>query len=847
MKKLNFIILAFFSILFSFESYAQNCQADFIMTPGAYPGQFVITDNSTPSSPGVGTGYFQTFNLGPSLSTGPNFSNGSISSVGGSTTVQFSYNGTYQINYYYNSPTCNSSKSDSIVINSFPISTPCSAGLIVTPGPTPASYIFTDNSVGDSFGLIDFESINDVTLTQANPTATVQFPINGSHYYSYHIVDTVAGCFDSISANINVTSYPCDAQSLAISVNPSLGQFLVANQSTYCHVNTLYTPGATQPSQTNGPYQNFYVSYTSNGTYPYNLVILDTISGCTDSISGYINVTGITTPNQCTLQAGITIGNGVNPGEYLLLDNSTGGPSFGYYETGFGSSIPVIPNTVTTATYPANGIYNYTYVVIDTNSNCSDTILGSITVTGIPPIPCQATISITPTGNPGEFIFTDASNSLNLSIFRPDVSSNVQYTINQGGSVTIQYPGNGIYTYSYAIWSWGQGNNCTDSISGLITVTGLSTIQPCTINAAIYPLLTSTPGVFELHNYSIGGNYSYFEGGFGQTINVLPNNTIPTISYPSDGIYNYTYVVIDTNSNCSDTMYGSITVTGMNSPGPCNLQAGLTISSGSNPGEYFFTDISNGGSSWNLYPEGSGPSLNLGFGQSVNYTYASNGTYNYIYYVSDSICADTLYGTISVTGINQGCNSNFILLQDSINNNQYYCWNNATNSNGSTAGLTYSWDFGDGSTSSIAYPTHVYTNLGFYPLCLTITETATGCTSTFCDTIAITIKAQTTTLNVIPAGTNLGIEEIETLSSIALYPNPSDGKFLISMESMEATDLLVSIVSLTGHILYKEMKTVFEGQNTLEMNQTELSDGVYLIYLENINSEEKIIIRMVKR
>jgi hypothetical protein len=46
-------------------------------------------------------------------------------------------------------------------------------------------------------------------------------------------------------------------------------------------------------------------------------------------------------------------------------------------------------------------------------------------------------------------------------------------------------------------------------------------------------------------------------------------------------------------------------------------------------------------------------------------------------------------------------------------------------------GATYSWDFGDGSTSTLENPQHTYTASGFYTVCLTTTYN--GCTYTTCN------------------------------------------------------------------------------------------------------------------
>lgn len=55
-------------------------------------------------------------------------------------------------------------------------------------------------------------------------------------------------------------------------------------------------------------------------------------------------------------------------------------------------------------------------------------------------------------------------------------------------------------------------------------------------------------------------------------------------------------------------------------------------------------------------------------------------------------------------------------------------------SNLSTNGLTWLWDFGDYTTSTLQTPAHTYSAPGLYYVCLTITDSNT-CSDTFCDSI----------------------------------------------------------------------------------------------------------------
>jgi len=55
---------------------------------------------------------------------------------------------------------------------------------------------------------------------------------------------------------------------------------------------------------------------------------------------------------------------------------------------------------------------------------------------------------------------------------------------------------------------------------------------------------------------------------------------------------------------------------------------------------------------------------------------------------------------------------------------------------GFPAGTAYTWDFGDGSSDTIADPVHTFVNDGVYNVCLTIADSS-GCTETYCEWITI--------------------------------------------------------------------------------------------------------------
>lgn len=78
------------------------------------------------------------------------------------------------------------------------------------------------------------------------------------------------------------------------------------------------------------------------------------------------------------------------------------------------------------------------------------------------------------------------------------------------------------------------------------------------------------------------------------------------------------------------------------------------------------------------------------------------------------------------------CKAFFSIIQDSINLNTISINNQSTGN-----GLIYSWNFGDGATSSLKNPSHTYANNSNYTVCLTITSTVDTCNDSYCKSFSV--------------------------------------------------------------------------------------------------------------
>jgi hypothetical protein len=165
---------------------------------------------------------------------------------------------------------------------------------------------------------------------------------------------------------------------------------------------------------------------------------------------------------------------------------------------------------------------------------------------------------------------------------------------------------------------------------------------------------------------------------------------------------------------------------------------------------------------------------------------------------------------------------NLLINNPSANFSESISGNTATFTNSSSSvnsTLNYSWDFGDGNTSSIQNPSHTYATNGTY----TVTLIASNCI--FSDTITNTIQI----------GTN-SMEE-NTNANFEFYPNPATNLITLKVDNQ----LLGSV-----YIIYDNTgKSVLNGNILSEQSVIDLeylSKGLYLLSIgENLERTVKVI------
>jgi hypothetical protein len=361
------------------------------------------------------------------------------------------------------------------------------------------------------------------------------------------------------------------------------------------------------------------------------------------------------------------------------------------------------------------------------------------------------------------------------------------------------------------------------------------------INFKQYEMNTDLVSVFEVPlpvGYSVpcGGNivltaptstcvaYDWYgpTGTYLGAGTVIIPNADPTMS----GIYK----LVSHSGDCSESTPFQVQVQPCE---PCDkFVPNFDILQGCNPVNFIETSSGPGFSvSW-YWDFGDGTSSSL---QNPSHTYAAAGTYTVCLTVirksGKETCCNKVCKDIKVCDPPAGGNP---VEKAGVGFNFNYI--NATHQalKFSDANLTdqiicnYLWDFGDGTTSSMPNPAHVYSDAGFY----TVTLTTKSCTYDASNQINSSKESSFSQLIKIAAANNAGEVEI--------IPNPAADQAVVLISNI--SNAKVVLTNMYG----AEVATASaSGKNRYTLNLEKLTSGVYLLTVEG--TEGRFTKKLVKK
>jgi PKD repeat protein len=359
------------------------------------------------------------------------------------------------------------------------------------------------------------------------------------------------------------------------------------------------------------------------------------------------------------------------------------------------------------------------------------------------------------------------------------------WDLGDGNTSTLQNP---VHSYAaggtYTVCLTVSDSCATDSTCASVSVFSCGTIASYTHSEAG---LTTT--LTDASTSPVGGTTWFWDLGDGNT-STLQN---PSHTYAADGFY--TVCLTITDSCATDTFCDTIIVSTPPCTGPTSSythsEVGLTTT---------LTDASTstaGGTTW-LWGLGDGNTSTL---QNPAHTYAADGFYTVCLTITDSCATDTFCDTIIVSAPPcTGPAASFTFVSTLLSTS-------FTDASTSTAGgLTWSWDFGDGNTSTSQNPTNNYAAAGSYFVCLTVVDSCG--TDTYCDS----------TVNVVTS-----INENSLDFGLSVYPNPTAGNLNVTANvSIERVQLL----SVTGSLV-TDMNNI--NSSNYQLDGSNLESGIYFL------------------
>ena len=337
-----------------------------------------------------------------------------------------------------------------------------------------------------------------------------------------------------------------------------------------------------------------------------------------------------------------------------------------------------------THTYTADGTFT---VILTVDNECGSNSTSTEIIISLAPIP-----SFTISG--------DSEGCAPLTVNYQNTSSNSPDTYAwefEGGSPAtstdadpeVSYTASGMYDVTLTVTNVNGSN--TETFTDYITINDLP-------NAAF---IADEDGLIVTFTDQSSGADSYaWAFGDGNT----STEANPTHTYGAEGVYT---VTLETTNECGTTSE-EITI---NNYTPVSALFTSVITSGCADLEIEFTDQSSANvTEWSWTFEGGTPATsNL---QNPVVSYVSAGQYDVVLTVSHPESSETI--TLE----------NFIAVSDVPVTSFEYFDNlfDVDFTNTTVEGTTYSWDFGDGTTSSEESPSHTYADEGMYSVVLSATN-----------------------------------------------------------------------------------------------------------------------------
>lgn len=230
------------------------------------------------------------------------------------------------------------------------------------------------------------------------------------------------------------------------------------------------------------------------------------------------------------------------------------------------------------------------------------------------------------------------------------------------------------------------------------------------------------------------------------------------------------------------------------------------------------------------YYNSSNSYINFGNGN-IQYLTGPNSTYTFTYtpgtytvsmLIQDSVnasCMDSTSITFTIGSTTLSCHASFSIFADTAVIGNYYGYNSSV-CTGATS-TTYTWYWGDGSSSVGQFPSHTYANSGTYTICLHVSSIGLGaiCQDSICSQQFIARMNGMHSITILNAP--LGVHSVTT-RNLSLYPSPVNNELHINLNDKIS---IVNVLSMTGRLMAS-----YTAESAINVSQ--LAAGMYLLQVK---------------
>ncbi len=505
--------------------------------------------------------------------------------------------------------------------------------------------------------------------------------------------------------------------------------------------------------------------------------------GINGTVDLYRNSTGAAYPYQLAGLVDITGSNGGAGYYYFYYDWEIQGPDCESIRTPVTATVNPLPvATITpggndmicqgdTLTLSAGGGSTYVWNTGSTLQNINVTLPGSFSVIATDVSGCKDTSASVTVGQfpaPQPVILPGGTTSFcnGLSVILDAGSGWTKYNWSSGDSLqstTITSSGN----YSVTVT---DTNGCTGTSAG--------------IGVNVFPALTATATPAGAPNVCTGQTVILNAGPAGSSFLWSTGDTTASIIASVSGSY---YVISSDSNGCLDS--SNVVPVIIGSP-----TAGITPSGS--------TTIC------------TGDSVILTATSGLSYSWSTGGT-------TQSIAVTNSGNYSVVVSFTGGCSDSSQSISVSVINPPVADFHANLNQlqvlfvDQSIGAVTWSWDFGDGTTDTLQNPVHNYSSAGTYSVTLIVSNGT--CTDTVVKTIAVIV---------------ISIFAKEETSPFIVYPNPFSGELNVKFFHAGMEPLQLLLTDLSGRIITTKNLVASPGENLLKWQvPPELSNGIYFLRL----------------